>query len=172
MALTLPDLVAAQPGNGDMFLRVQMKRAGKVKGESTSPGHEDEIVIRGWTWGMSASSALGSSQATGRRSYKGLTVIKQIDTATTPLMSALVTNDEVKEARLTMRKAGEEQIDYFLVTLERARVASVDHTTDPQGNTFEVVTFQFQKVAVEYRPQQTAGGQGGAMTFEDTIAVV
>src|SRR5205085_924350 len=103
---------AAGAGAGcDIFLLVQTKRAGKVKGEASSPGHENEIVVAGWSWGLSAGSALGSGQATARRSYKHLTVFKAIDSASTSLMSALATNDEVKEAKLAMRRAGEEQVD-------------------------------------------------------------
>ena len=160
---------AAPSSQSDIFLSVQTKRAGKVKGEALHPGHEDDIVVQGWNWGVAASSALGSAQATGRRSYKGLTVVKQIDAATTALMSALATNDEVKEAKLTMRKAGAEQIDYFLVTLQKARISSVDHSTDDTGSTLETVTIQFNKVSVEYRPQKSAGGRGASMTFEDEI---
>lgn len=159
----------AFPSSSDIFLSVQTKRAGKVKGEAMAPGHEDEIVVKGWNWGVSATSALGSTQATSRRAYKGLTIYKQIDAATTALMAALATNDEVKEAKLTMRKAGEEQIDYFLVTLQKARISSVDHSTDAAGNTIETVTLQFNKVSVEYRPQKSAGGRGASMTFEDEM---
>ncbi len=161
--------IAPASTGADVFLHVQTRRAGKIKGESIQRNHEEEIVVKGWTWGVSSSSALGSSQATGRRAYKALTVIKQIDAATTALMSALATNDEVKEARLTMRKAGGGQVDFFTVTLQKARITSVDHVTDAAGNTMETVTLQFNKVAVEYRPQQTGGGLGASMTFEDEI---
>lgn len=160
---------AAQTSASDIFLSVQTKRAGKVKGEALNPGHEEEIVVKGWHWGVSATSALGSTQTASRRAYKGLTIVKQIDSATTALMAALATNDEVKEAKLTMRKAGSEQMDYFLVTLQKARISSVDHSTDETGNTFETVTLQFNKVSVEYRPQKSAGSRGASMTFEDEI---
>jgi type VI secretion system secreted protein Hcp len=159
----------AASSHSDIFLSVQTKRAGKVKGEAVNPGHEDDIIVKGWHWGVAATSALGSAQATSRRAYKALTIVKQIDAATTALMAALVTNDEVKEAKLTMRKAGSDQIDYFLVTLQKARISSVDHVADEAGNTVETVTLQFNKVAVEYRPQKSAGGRGASMTFEDEI---
>lgn len=158
---------AAGGGVSDIFLSVQTKRAGKVAGESVAVGHENEIQLRGWSWGMSASSAIGSTQATARRSYKALTVVKSIDAATTPLMSALATNDEVKEARLSMRKAGGQQDDYFVVTLNGARVASVDHVVSAEGTSTESVAFTFTKIRVEYYPQQGSGQRGGAKSFED-----
>ena len=107
MAVIIDELSSIAGGDvSDIYLSVQTKRAGKVAGEAFAVGHVDEIRLRGWNWGMAASSAIGSTQATGRRSYKALTVVKAIDAATTPLMSALATNDEVKEVRLSMRKAG------------------------------------------------------------------
>ncbi len=168
MPSTVPSR-ASSAGSSDIFLHVQAKRAGKIKGEAVSPGHEDDIIVQSWHWGVAASSAIGSGQATARRSYRGLTVVKLIDTATTALMSALTTNDEIKEAKLTMRKPGSEQMDYFLVTLNNARVSAIDHATDAQGNTLETVTLQFTKVEVEYRPQKSTGGRGGSFTFMDEL---
>ena len=139
----------------DVFLHVQTKRAGKIKGEAISPGHVDDIAVTAWQWGLSASSALGHSQATARRSYTALTIHKQIDAATTPLMSALATNDEVKEAKLSMRKAG--------------RVSGVQHATDETGGTRETVSFAFTEVEVEYRLQKSSGGRGGSTVFTDNM---
>ena len=114
----------------DIFLHVQAKRAGKIKGEAVTPGHEDDIIVKTWRWGVNGSSAIGSVQATARRSYTGVTLVKGVDCATTGLMSALATNDEIKEAKLTMRKAGEGQIDYFLITLKGARVSQIEHSVE------------------------------------------
>jgi type VI secretion system secreted protein Hcp len=156
-------------GSGDTFLSVQAKRAGKIKGESAVPGHEDEIVISSWRWGVQASSSLGATAATARRSYSGLTVVKAIDSASTALLSALATNDEIKQAVLTMRKSGGEAVDYFFITLEEARVTQVEHTSDEHGDTHEEVSFAFRKVEVEYRRQQGSGGRGASHVFNDEI---
>jgi type VI secretion system secreted protein Hcp len=153
----------------DLFLHVQTARAGKLKGEAASTGHVDDIELTGWQWGLNASSAIGSTQATGRRSYTALTVYKRIDAATTPLMSALATNDAVKEARLTMRRAGGAQEDFFIVTLKDARITSVQHVGEADGGTRETVAIAFAKVEVEYRPQKSTGGRGGSMTFTDEL---
>lgn len=153
----------------DIFLHLQAKRAGKIKGESVAPGHEDDIVLRSWRWGVNGSSAIGSVQATGRRSYTGLTVVKSLDTATTAMMSALATNDEIKEAKLTMRKAGEGQIDYFLITLKGARISQIEQSVDATGAALEMATILFTKVEVEYRPQKSSGSKGGAFVFQDEI---
>lgn len=162
--------VELQPGSGaDVFLHVQTKRAGKIKGEAVAPGHADDIVVSAWQWGVSANAALGSTVATARRSYQALTVHKQLDTATTALLSALATNDEIKEAKLTLRRAGGQQDDFFSITLSDARIASLQHSGDDSGGTREVVTIAFTKVQVEYKPQKTSGQRGGACTFQDEL---
>jgi type VI secretion system secreted protein Hcp len=156
-------------GANDVFLHLQMKRAGKIKGEASSKGHVDDIVVNGLSWGLAASSAIGSTQATARRSYKAVTITKGIDRASTPLMSALATNDEVKEALIALRRAGGQQDEYFTIKLSSGRIASLDQTVDASGNGIETFTIVFNKIDVEYRLQQSAGGAGGTSTFSDEI---
>jgi len=153
----------------DIFLHVKTRRAGKIKGEAKAPDHADDIVVSAWNWGLSAGSALGSGQATARRSYKHLSIVKAIDSASTGLMSALASNDEVKEARLAMRKAGEEQADYFAIVLGGARVAAIDIDVDDDGTPVERVQFSFTKVDVEYRRQEGSGQAGASSLFSDEV---
>lgn len=153
----------------DTYLHLQTKRAGKVKGECVAPDHQDDITVQSWSWGVSAPTAMGSVQATARRSYKNLTIVKGTDTASTALLSALATNDEVKEARLMMRKAGEGQQDFFRVTLKNARITAIDIDSGEDGDVFERVSIAFTKVEIEYSPQQRTGQRGAAYVFNDDV---
>jgi type VI secretion system secreted protein Hcp len=153
----------------DIFLHVQTKRAGKIKGEASASGHEDDIVVASWNWGLSAGSALGSGKATARRTYKHFTVFKGIDSASTSLMSALATNDEVKEARLAMRKAGDGQVDFFTIILGGARVSAIEIEVDDSGTPVERVEFAFTKVEVDYRRQEGSGQAGATSSFMDEV---
>ena len=167
-------MAQSSPGGSaaDIFLHLQTKRAGKVKGESTTADHVDDIGVVGWHWGLTGASVAGSTQAGARRSYTALTVIKHIDQATTALMSALASNDEVKEARLTMRRAGGDQEDYFIVKVQGGRITGVQHGTGEDGSTLETVDIHFSKVDVEYRPQSAAGLRTGSTTFSDELPKV
>jgi type VI secretion system secreted protein Hcp len=169
MPTTTPTRSPGESAGSDVFLAVKTKRAGAVKGESLAAEHKDAIVVQSWNWGVAASSAIGSTQATGRRSYKNLVVCKRIDCATTALMSVLATNDEVKEAKLSMRKAGEGQRDYFTITLNNARITGVDLDCDDNGDTIERVTFTFNKVQVDYEVQLASGQRGSGFSFQDDI---
>lgn len=164
--------VASSAGAGiraDIFLHVQTKRAGKVKGEASTEGHADDIELRGWSWGAQAGSAIGSTAATARRSYKQLVVMKGVDSASTGLLKALATNDEVVEATLCMRKAGGEALDYYRMTLAGARVVNLDVEVDAHGWPVEKVVFAFTKIDIEYKRQQGTGISGGAFTFSDEV---
>jgi len=163
----MPD--SASTAGADMYLDLTLKRAGKAKGESVAAGHQDDIVVIGFSWGVGAAGDAVAALSKGRRSYRNLVLRKRLDTASTALMSAVATNDEVRSAKLALRKAGGEQEDFFSITLEKARVVSCDIDTDASGSPFETVTLSFQKIAVEYRVQSTAGQMGAAHSFTDDL---
>lgn len=153
----------------DSYIHLQTRRAGKAKGEGVATGHEGDILVRRWNWGVSAQTAMGSVQATARRSYRSLVFVKGTDTASTGLLSALATNDEVKELCLMMRKAGEGQKDFLRITLKGARISGIDVECAGDGDLEESVTVAFTKIEVEYSPQQSSGGRGGAYIFTDEV---
>jgi type VI protein secretion system component Hcp len=49
---------AAGDSASDIYLHVQTKRAGKIKGECTVEGHDGDVQVLAWTWGASAGSAI------------------------------------------------------------------------------------------------------------------
>lgn len=160
---------AGADGGADIYLHVQTKRAGKVKGESTTGDHEGDIEVWSWHWGVAAGSAIGSSAGTARRQYRELVVAKGVDAASTGLLAALATNDEVREARLTMRKAGGEAVDYYRMTLRNARVVAVELEVDAAGRPLERVSFSYTAIEIEYQRQQASGQAAGACSFSDEV---
>jgi len=158
----------AGPG-GDIFLNAQAKTSGKLKGECVEPGHEGDIQLIRWSWGMQQSSALGSTAATGRRAFRQLVVEKHADTATTGLLNTMRTNDEIKSAEIVMRRSGGEQYDYLKLKIEKGRIASIDIDTDPAGRVVEKICFVFRKVEVNYMLQQTTGHKGASSSYVDEM---
>jgi type VI secretion system secreted protein Hcp len=159
----------APAAGADAYLSVRTKRAGELKGEVSAKGHEHSIEVHGFQFGVAASSAIGSGQATARRQYKYLIVVKRLDSSSTSLMSALATNDEVKELKLALRKPGIGQEDFFTITLTAARVVGVDLDFDAGGKAVERASFAFTKIDVEYRVQGADGILGAASTFTDEL---
>jgi type VI secretion system secreted protein Hcp len=169
MSTTMATKPASPLSDSDMYLHVQTKRAGKIKGEVTTQGHTNDIGVRSWTWGVASPTAIGSAAATGRRQYKHLVVVKGIDSASTGLLSALASNDEVNELKLTLRKAGGEALDYYVMTLAQARVVNIDIGVDENGKPSESVGFAYAKIEVEYKRQQGSGQSAGSSLFADEI---
>ena len=139
-----------------VYLHVQSRRAGKIKGEAKAPGHVDEIEVTAWQWGAQASAAMNGTASMSRSqcAYRALTICKRLDTATTALMWALARNDELREVRLTMRRPVSSdgvQEDVFTIMLSDARVVALDHGAAADGSTREVVALESKVVQTQYQ---------------------
>lgn len=169
--MSLPEPLPLTPlgSSADAFLAVVGKKQGPLKGEATAPGHEDEIGVIAWRWAVSAPTSPGSTRATGRRVYEVLQVDKYVDASSTKLINALATNEPLRSVTLNLRKAGTEEEDFFTITLERARVVGSELRSSPSGGLYETVAFAYQKIQIDYHPQQRTGQRGAANSFADEL---
>ena len=163
--------------SGDMFMKIDGAKAGPIKGDSTEPTHLDEINVKSWSWGMrgnaSASISAGSRGAGSNQiSVSELTFTKGVDCATTGLMVALRSNEPIKKAVLSLRKAGGSgPLEYLKIVMEKAQIRSVDLRVDADGITvIETISVAFQKISVEYQGQEVRGGSRGTSLFETDIS--
>lgn len=153
---------------GDMFLKVVSVSRGPIKGEAQDAVHRDEIDVMRWSWGMNAQSALSSAGKSSKATLRELVIVKPVDSASTALMSIMRSNEMIKEAVLTIRKAGSTPHEYFKVTIEKSRITSLDvNAMDYQslGYMTETLTLSFQRINMEYIPQGADGQKRGSMTF-------
>jgi type VI secretion system secreted protein Hcp len=162
---------AGGDGAGDIFLSVKGARSGVIKGESQDTVHPREIDVVSWSWGMQAHPALGGGGAASKALVHELKIVKRVDSASTPLMSALRSNELITKAVLTQRKAGQTQLEFLKVTIEQGRVTAIaiDAGDGRSGSpdVFENVSFTFNKITVEYVPQGKDGQAMGAMLYQD-----
>lgn len=143
----------------DMFLKLT-----DCEGESKDDSHKNEIDVLAWSWGMSQSGTMhmGSGGGAGKVAVQDLSVTKYIDKATTILMQKVCKGDCYDEALLTVRKAGGEPLEYLIITMTNVIVSS--YSTGGSGGEdrlTENISLNFEKVKVEYTPQE-ADGSGGA----------
>lgn len=156
----------------DMFLRFEGKSSGVVKGESNAPEHLEEIEILDWSWGMSGSSALGGAGASVKTALSEIRFGKNTDRSTTQLMSVMRSNEPVKKAVLTVRKAGAvPPVDFLVVTIQNGRLTSHTIGTESPGSPTLVETFSiaFEEIEVKYAPQLTGGGKSAQLTFNARV---
>jgi len=169
--VAVPDnAFAPKAGAGDMFLSVKGARAGAINGESQDGKHKNEIEVLSWSWGMQGKPSLGGGSGSGKATIRELRVVKYVDKASTALMSALRSNEVIKEAVLTLRKSSKPPLEYLKITISDGRVMSLDvEAGDVSGSAtlLERVSFSFNKVEVEYTPQGPDGEPTGSTVFQD-----
>jgi len=159
-----------QLGAGDMFFKVKGAKHGQINGEAQDDKHKGEIEVLSWSWGMQGKSGIGGGCATGKATMRELRIVKKVYKASTALISALRTNEVIKEGILTLRKTGTSKIEYLKITIQDGRVLALEvEAGDDSGNStlLERVSFTFNKIAVEYTPQGGDGMPQGTTTFED-----
>ena len=158
-------------GAGDMFLSIKGAVHGQINGEAQDDKHKNEIEVLGWSWGIQGKPSLGGGTASGKATIRELKVVKNVDKASTALMGAVRTNETIKEAVLTLRKAGgKTPLEYLKITIEQGRIVSLEiDGGDVSGSSTvtERITLSFNKIAVEYTPQGGDGQPLGSTTFQD-----
>jgi len=155
-----------------MFLLVEGKSTGVIKGESNVPEHFEEIEVLSWGWGMTGSSALGGSGASARTALSELRVSKGTDQASTQLMSVMRSNEVIKKAVLTVRKAGAvPPVDFLTITILNGRLTSHSIGTETPGSPtlVESLSMAFEEIEVAYAPQQGSGEKGAQLTFSAQV---
>jgi type VI secretion system secreted protein Hcp len=151
---------------GDMFLKLDSARSGKVLGESSDELHLNEIDILGWSWGMTTSGAMAGSGAGAKSALSAITFNKLVDSATAPLMSVMRNHDLIKEATLTVRKAGGDQLEFLVITIRQGRIVSYKIAAPAGPVVSEEFSIAFEKIDVEYKAQaQNGGAKGGTFVF-------
>jgi type VI secretion system secreted protein Hcp len=140
----------------DMFLEL-----GDIKGESKDAKHAGKIDVLAWSWGLSNSGTFhtGTGGGAGKASINDISFTKWIDKASCAIMSACISGEHVKKAKLIVRKAGgKNPLEYFVMTLESVLVSS--YSTGGSGGEdrlTENVTLNFAKFSIEYMAQKDDG---------------
>jgi type VI secretion system secreted protein Hcp len=154
-----------------MFLSVTGVKHGPIKGEAHDHGkHKNEIEVLAWSWGMQGKPSLAGGGASGKSTMRELRITKRVDKASTALMMAVRSNEQIKEAVLTLRKIGQTPLEYLTIKIEDGRVMSLEIEAGDAANSpalLERVSFSFNKISIEYTPQGPDGGPQGSTSFED-----
>ncbi|WP_377645637.1 Hcp family type VI secretion system effector [Oryzobacter terrae] len=145
-------------------------RIGSIRGESVDARHQDEIEVLSWTWGVSQSGAgaggTGSGGGAGRATVHDLRFTHRLDRASPLLMKACATGEHLRDATMTVRRAGPGQLEFLVVTMSDVRVTSVSSSVSAEGDsTLESVDLAFARVDLEYRPQKPNGTLDAGVHF-------
>jgi type VI secretion system secreted protein Hcp len=131
-----------------------------VEGESKIKGHENEIDVLSWSWGMAQSGTMhvGGGGGAGKVNIQDLSLTKYVDKSSPTLIKMCCNGNHFKEVLLTARKAGGEALEYCKIKMSGVLVTSVN-TGGSQGEDrlTENVSLNFAKVEFGYTPQKEDG---------------
>jgi len=139
-----------------------------IKGESKDSKHPNAIEIESYSWGASndGSAAHGSGAGAGKVHYQDGHFTCQVNKASPLLLMACSDGKHIKKAQLFVRKQGENQQDYYVVTLEDLIVSSYQSGGSNGSNHLPTDQFalNFGKIKFEYKPQKDDGSLEAPVT--------
>ena len=130
----------------DIFAKI-----GDIKGESLDGKHKDEIEVLSWSWGVTQSGTMahGGGGGEGKASFNDFNFTHHVDKASPVLMKACATGEHIKEATITVRKAGKGQQEFLIIKMNDILITSVN----PSGTGDGAATAETRRDAVrEGRP--------------------
>lgn len=143
-----------------MFIKI-----GAIKGESRDKTHKDKIDVLAWSWGVSNSGSahVGGGAGAGKANIQDLSFTKYIDAASPDLFISCCNGKHFDDATLIVRKAGENPVEYLIITMTEVLVTSVSTGgSSGEDRLTENVSLNFAKVKYQYTPQDAKGKAGTA----------
>lgn len=135
-----------------------------IKGESADSKHKDEIEIESFSWGATqpGSFATAGGGGAGKVSFQDVHFTTRVNAASPNLMVACATGQHIKIATLTVRKAGKDQQEYYIIKLSDNLVSSYQSGGSEGSNALPVDQFSinFAKIEFEYKTQKADGTMG------------
>lgn len=144
---------------------------GDIEGESKNAGFEKQVQLISWSWGASnsGSSVSGGGLGGGKSSFQDFHFTMQMSKASPKILLFCATGQVLKEAKLTLRKAGDKAAQQvFLTILFKELMISSYQTggTDDSGLPMEQISLNYASYDMEYFEQDDKGkvktaGKGG-----------
>lgn len=135
-------------------------------GESKRKGHENQIDVLSWSWGMVQPSTIefGGGGGAGKCSFQELSIICNVDKSTPKLMQACATGDHIDKATLFVKKAGGSSFDYVKYEMEELMVTSIQVSGSSERPTVSI-SFAATRVFFKYFPQKPDGTADAEVPF-------
>jgi type VI secretion system secreted protein Hcp len=151
----------------DIFAKI-----GDIKGESLDSKHKDEVEVLSWSWGVqqSGTMAYGGGGGEGKASFNDFNFTHHVDKASPVLLKACATGEHIKDATITVRKAGKGQQEFLILKMTDVLITSVNPSgSGDSAATAEAVSLQCSKIDLEYKPQKADGSLDAGLHFKYDI---
>lgn len=139
-----------------------------IKGESKDSKHKDTIEVQSFSWGVANAGtyASGSGGGAGKASFQDMHFTSTVGKASATLAQYCASGKHIKKAVLYVRKQGEDQKDYYVVTLEDLLVSGYQ-SGDSAGGSLPTDQFSlnYAKIKYEYKMQKADGTLDAPITM-------
>ena len=139
----------------DYFLKLD-----GISGESKDSKHKGEIEVLSFTFGetQSGSSHVGSGGGTGKVQMSDFSFTARTTKASPQLFLSCAQGKHLKEAILTVRKAGGSQQEYLIIKLNDVLVSAYAlGSGEGESEPHDAFSLNFVKLSYDYRPQKADG---------------
>jgi type VI secretion system secreted protein Hcp len=152
----------------DIFLKLD-----GIDGEAQDTKHKKEIDVLSWSWGaaQSGTTHTGGGSGSGKASFQDLNVSKYVDASSHKLLKSVAKGTHIKEALLTVRKAGDTPLEYIKLHMKNCLISSV--TGGGSGNDdrlSESIAINFEEFEYTYTPQKPDGSGDSPLPFKFNIS--
>jgi type VI secretion system secreted protein Hcp len=140
-----------------------------IPGESRKKGHEDQIEITSWQFGMDQQASVGHGHGSGagRVIVRDVLLTKHICKADTALMQHCTSGKHIPEVTIFCEKAGgDTTVEYVKIVLKQVLVTNHTVSGAIHGDLVDVqLSLNFAEYTMTYK-QQAADGSAGAETAQ------
>jgi len=140
-----------------------------IKGESQDSKHPSTIEVDSFSWGVSnaGSHAAGTGGGAGKASFQDIHFTSSVGKASANLAMSCASGKHINKAVLFVRKQGEDQQDYYVLTLEDLLVSSYQSGDAAGGSSVPTDQFSlnFAKIKYEYKSQKKDGTLDAPVTM-------
>ena len=144
---------------GDMFLKLE-----GIEGESADDKKKSQIEIDSFSIGGSNTGSFSTATGggTNKVNLQDMHFTKTIDKSSPNLFAGVTLGKHIAKATITVRKAGgDEQKDYFTITLTPCMVSSYSISGHNGGGMpTESFSLNFDKIVFDYKTQTDTGALG------------
>jgi type VI protein secretion system component Hcp len=176
-ALRTLTMIGTRMGQLDWVMLITGKNQGPIQGESKRKISGGEFLhpILGHYLAAGGPTDSASGQASGRRRYSAMRVIRSSDSSTSPFMSAFAKNEEMTVRLYGYRAGGDDSEDAMhvhYICLEKARIKTFTLLCGgafPNTGAVEIIEFAFRHIEMHISPQDKTGSSGPGKVFLDTL---
>ena len=138
-----------------------------IEGESQAVGHEGEIEVLSFSWGVSNSGSLTAGGGAGVPKFQDLVITKRTDKSSPLLMLSTATGKTHPRVILTLTRDGEPRGGgYYTITLEEVFVTSFQTSgSGSDSRPTESLSLNYTRIKFEYTPQKADGSADTPVVF-------